>query len=195
MMHLKTDRPTDWLPLMQHHGVPTRLLDWSKSLFVATYFAAIDDFNSDGVVWCVNRNWLGTDGFFNGAPPCPFGAETGELWKFATSGSPTIKTFKPLFPSARMIAQQGLFGICGDPLQKHCAVIEKHFASPRHIPIQDSELTFKLKILAAAKRPLLQALRHMNITAETLFPGLDGWARSLRDSLRIQDVAEPNDCI
>ena len=52
--YLVTPRPFysyDWLFIMRHHGVPTRLLDWTESPLVAAYFA-VNEFNeNDGAIW------------------------------------------------------------------------------------------------------------------------------------------------
>jgi hypothetical protein len=50
-----------WLSLLQHHGAPTRLLDWTYSIYIAAYFAA-EQGSGDFAVWVVNKEWLKDEG-------------------------------------------------------------------------------------------------------------------------------------
>ena len=62
LKHLPPDEDlASWLGLMQHHSIPTRLLDWSHSAFVALYFALEEPPQQAGkrsAVWAINLDWL-----------------------------------------------------------------------------------------------------------------------------------------
>jgi len=44
----------DWLFLMQHYGLPTRLLDWTRSPFIAAVFAVESHPDKPGAIWALN---------------------------------------------------------------------------------------------------------------------------------------------
>jgi hypothetical protein len=51
---LKINSTLDWLCLMQHHGIPTRLLDWTESILIALYFAVKEKNTCDGYIFALN---------------------------------------------------------------------------------------------------------------------------------------------
>lgn len=48
----------EWLTLMQHYGLPTRLLDWSSSLLVALYFCCSENIDQDGSIFVFDPKCL-----------------------------------------------------------------------------------------------------------------------------------------
>ena len=173
-----------WWALMQHHGAPTRLLDWSASPYVAAYFASHQDgSDSDGVVWCFCHRRLGEKFEEEYGQPLPdfTKTETEDLTGALTNLHNRLQdpTARPLvaplefsfFTSARMSEQQGRFTMCLRIHQDHDCIATK-------VP----ETHLKQIIIPYARKPaFLAELRRMNITAAALFPGVDGLGLSVAE--------------
>lgn len=182
-----------WWALMQHHGAPTRLLDWTASPYVAAYFATQQDGSeSDGAVWCFCHSRL------HKAFVKEYGSEPPDLTKTADEDDAVKKLHAALgnpeappsvvplafkfFSSARMAEQQGRFTMCLRIHQDHVCIATK--ISKTHLK--------KIVIPHKIKPDFLAELRRMNITAAALFPGVDGLGRSIAEltSLGTQHAAD-----
>lgn len=217
-VHPKEDDNIEWLTLMQHFGAPTRLLDFSESLFVALYMA-LDGFFSDScAIWAVNKSateqqHCETYRSLNNLPNAPKSVTDKYIRNRANSvigvstNSSAKKEILPIYPqlcNERISIQQGLFLMASDLCVPFTDVFNTFFRiendipeipikelldysyTNAKIPIGQHLVLFKIVIPYKFKWELTQLLKQMNITAETLYPGLGGMAKSL-SSLRLRD--------
>uniref|UniRef100_UPI000C34E3CB FRG domain-containing protein n=1 Tax=Psychromonas sp. Urea-02u-13 TaxID=2058326 RepID=UPI000C34E3CB len=158
-----------WLSLMQHHGAPTRLLDFSFSPYIALYFA-LESGNSDAAIYCLNHNSLKkVDEQYFGEKRAKV---YSQLMKGENSSEPVfLFAFEPEFSNQRLIAQQGLFVASNYVTFSHEGALAEY-------SIEECD-AYKLIISKSLRYKGLRMLHQMNITSATIYPGLDGFCRSL----------------
>ena len=167
----------EWWTLMQHYGGPTRILDWTLSPLVGLYFAVRHHWHKDGALWFIHGIGLTVecDQRFGREP-----ASDADLWR---SPDPPRRVLvrSPSRPTDRMISQQGAFTVSQDVLADHATAIAEVLKGSATA----EQLHRKYTIPARAKRSLLRQLHNMNVTAATLFPGIDGLGAELEELARL----------
>lgn len=161
---------------MQHHSAPTRLLHWSASQFVAAYFACISEHDTDGCIYLVQSGTLAKRVMDRGGPDA---SKLLYSWTQLEQDSTADWSFDVTTrrPSSRMIAQSGEFSIAMDPLADHAALIHLGAEADHWNRYSHSRWI----VPAALKPDILHRLHSMNVTASTLFPGVDGVGRSIAE--------------
>lgn len=177
----------EWWALMQHYGVPTRLLDWSVSPYVAAYNACCDvdavaskgeTKASNGVVYIAfaHRIWRHNDSDLNDENT--YLAALQQSIRFGESG----------IASQRSSLQRGWFSvITGGSEGCHKKALQDVLGKKgddkkeRAIPsVREITIPKSLKI------EFLRQLHFRGITGQALFPGLDGLGKRLREEWMIR---------
>ena len=176
----------EWLSLMQHHGAPTRLLDFTYSIYVAAYFA-IENARDECAIWAVNATWAlktAADLFRrNGANEDALTALGANIIEkrdpkvcplfFGNSTTDAACTMNPFRLNDRLRTQKGLFLMPGNVKKPFMENLE---AMPGHDKLKNvKKIIIRGRILDEARQQVFD----MNITRRTLFPGLDGYAQAL----------------
>jgi len=171
----------EWYFTMQHYGMPTRLLDWTKGSLVGLYFAVrnpencrtpsvyilspywVDEVVNDtknGLVYSTDVDTLSEEhrellcsymNPRNEAPPFPLCVEPPALYE-------------------RISAQRSEFTIHGKYLNAFRILAKRN---------KNAQIA-KLRFAAQQAKHIKQELREMGITEGTLFPGLGGLVKDLR---------------
>jgi hypothetical protein len=146
----------EWLFLAQHHGLPTRLLDWTSSPLVALFFAANGGSNADFAVYRANIKTVLT-------PDIAFQLKSNPLDVNSTF------QIQPTNLNARVERQSSLFTV-QDPWED----------------LVDENTIHKFVFPAGAREAALRKLHYWGMKNSLIMPSLDSIARDVQFSENVR---------
>ena len=170
---------SDWLTIMRHYGLPTRLLDWSRSPLIALYFATEENLkhaDQDGCVWVLYPEDLNSrEGFHNYL--YSIDSHTAEQMirpafkKEYQPDNPEVEdkilACYPIEHNMRVYVQQSAFTL--------------HNSTRRIEDIADEDMLTRILIPAEAKKRIRKELACLGIGVSHIYPDSEHIARELRE--------------
>lgn len=199
------DEDLEWLALMQHYGAPTRLLDWTRSSEVATFFAAQSSNSASPcirtpadplapfVIWALDTASINAEATITLELPSDTDLSSTDAFRKIYWPQPAEELYlvvavQPYRMNERLTIQQGLF-VCANralvPFHNCLAGLLLH---ARKKARQSAEWLHKIVVAAETRADVLRSLNKVNINAATLFPGLDGFCQSLQVAVQLQEL-------
>jgi len=170
------------LALAQHHGLPTRLLDWTYSPYVALHFVTddVERADSDGVIWCVD--YTKTNRLLPASLLASLGDEEADAFSTemldevadtlagfeSLRPEPFLVFFEPPSLGPRIVNQFALFSV----LSSAATQLDEWLAGR-------PDCYRRIIVPHALKWEIRDKLDQANVNERVLFPGLDGLCRWL----------------
>lgn len=151
----------DWWALGQHHGLATPLLDWTRSPYVALFFAFDEEY-------CLTQNGQWEKPTYRGV----YAFSTSDMGPHNENKNSPVQLVSPWTDTSyRLVSQASL--LLRLPADKDLeGEVKKKFAGEEH-----ARALWKLRIPNKGRDECLAVLNKMNINHMALFPDLDGAAR------------------
>jgi hypothetical protein len=174
----------EWLALMQHHGAPTRLLDFTRSPYIAAYFAFELNWAGPGEarsIWAVNIHHLRMRAVAELKQHYAADLERScghideALFEkiFYDNSCSLIFPVEPFRMNRRYSLQQSIFVSTGnsyEPFMQQLSFLKDDI----------EKSVVKIELPPALQKHVLRDLQKMNLNRASLFPDLDGYALSLK---------------
>jgi hypothetical protein len=171
------------LAVAQHHGLPTRVLDWTTAPRVAAHFATADEshYDHDGAIWCVDvvrtrdRLPLELRQILDHENAFLFSVEMLDRYKTLLDldklGKEFVIFFEPPSLDERIVNQGAVLSVLPDAQRDLKALFDE---------AGDAGLYKRIIIPKQLKWEIRDKLDQDNVTERMLFPGLDGTSRWLK---------------
>jgi FRG domain-containing protein len=165
----------------RHHGLPTRLLDWTANALYGLYFACCGDPKGGGTLWAIKR--FDDPEELDSLDVARCEGEKKLIAKLSGQGirkrwpstPKRLKLVEPLFNSPRLRAQDGAFTVTNAPTKP----LDEFATRECDRKELDIEILFKWSIAPGGKPRILRELSGLGVTHRIVFPDLDGIAKSL----------------